>query len=181
MALKHCDCDPPFKLHPFPGEKTDPDTRKEWTRLVNPNNDKKVWQPNKNSRVCSSNFVDMKATEAHPYPTLNLGQQNINVRIPKSRKRPAERNPCPNINKARKSMPADGHVGAEPENETEQITNCDPSPKDLPDVPNELGIEGNSGEKEDFPLHCKGCGSKTKQLLHLGNLLEEKKQSNGRA
>ena len=53
-------------------------------------------------------------------------------------------------------MPADDHVSAEPENETEQITNCDPSPKDLPDVPNELGVEGNSGEKEDFPLHCKG-------------------------
>ena len=71
-------------------------------------------------------------------------------------------------------MPADGHVSAEPENETEQITNCDPSPKDLPDVPNELGVEGNSGEQEDFPLHCKGCGSKTKQLFAPGKLLEEK-------
>ena len=51
-GIEACDCDPPFKLHPFPGEKTDPDTRKEWTQLVNrkdPNNDKKVWQPNKNS------------------------------------------------------------------------------------------------------------------------------------
>ena len=154
----------------------------EWTRLVNrkdPNNDKKVWQPNKNSRVCSSHFVDMKPTEANPYPTLNLGPQNVNVRIPKSRKRPAERNPCPNINKARKSMPADGHVSAEPENETDQITNCDPRPKDLLDAPNELGVEGNSGEKEDFPLHCKGCGSKTKQLLHLGNCLKRRNKAIG--
>ena len=135
-----------------------------------PNNDKKVWQANKNSRVCSSHFVDMKPTEANPYPTLNLGPQNVNVRIPKSRKRPAERNPCPNINKARKSMPAGGYVSAEPENETEQITNCDP---------NELGVEGNSGKKEDFPLHCKGCGSKTKQLLHLGNCLKRRNKAIG--
>ncbi|CAB3992839.1 uncharacterized protein LOC111330135 [Paramuricea clavata] len=174
-SIEECNCEPPFKLFPFPGEKTDPESKNQWTRLVNrknSNNSKKVWQSNKNSRVCSSHFVDRKPTTANPNPTLNLGHQN--VKIPQSRKRPAERNSIPVLPKVKKPQANDGHE--ENTGVPEQMTI---PPIELPQTPVNMGREGlqaNSGSKADLPTSCKNCGSKKKNIRQMTNVLTKKNE-----
>ena len=60
-----CDCQPPFKLFPFPTEKKNPECRLQWVKNIN--------MPNKDSRVCNLHFVDGEPTAENPDPTLQLG------------------------------------------------------------------------------------------------------------
>ena len=166
---EECNCEPPFKLFPFPGEKTDPESRNQWTRLVNrkdSKNSKKVWQSNKNSRVCSKHFVDLEPSTANPNPTLNCGYQN--VQIPRNRKRPAERNPISVLPKSKKSQAIDGRV-------PEQTTSPLIEPPQVPvDMGLENGLEAISYAKEDLPMLCKNCDLKDKKIRQMRNVLTKK-------
>ena len=161
-SIGECDCESPFKQFPFPGEKTDPELRHLWTRLVNgknANNNSKVWQPNRNSRVCSSHFVDNQPTPANPNPSLNVGYQNAN--IPVSRKRPAERNPIPVLPKAKKPQPNDDQgttikVVMEPEQAAMPHTE---SPKAATNMGIQVGQQAKPNAKDALPTSCKNCKS----------------------
>ena len=48
----------------------------QWRKLINRQEDQhcgKLWEPRKQSRICSKHFLNGKPTEAYPYPTENLG------------------------------------------------------------------------------------------------------------
>lgn len=69
-----CQCERPFQLYCFPGEKRYKDKRDKWARLLKRKNfDSTEWIPSKNHRVCSEHFVDGIPTVANPDPTLKLG------------------------------------------------------------------------------------------------------------
>ena len=47
-----------------------------WEKLIYPNVDLKgckLWEPSKDSRVCSKNFIDGEPSNENSYPTRNLG------------------------------------------------------------------------------------------------------------
>ncbi|XP_069126931.1 uncharacterized protein [Argopecten irradians] len=68
-----CTCKPPFKLFPFPN---DTSIRMLWTKNVNRKSSKsKNWQPNADSRICSSHFIDGAPSAENPIPTLLLGYE----------------------------------------------------------------------------------------------------------
>ena len=53
-----------------------PEERLQWRKLINRQEDQhcgKLWEPRKQSRVCSKHFLNGKPTEAYPYPIENLG------------------------------------------------------------------------------------------------------------
>lgn len=61
---------------PFQTIKKDPASRKIWINLVNrlkPGSKSKLFEPGKDSRICSAHFKDLKPTKVNPYPTQNLG------------------------------------------------------------------------------------------------------------
>jgi len=94
-GVAKCVCEPPFQLLPFPTRMKSPERRIAWiTKLkrVDPQNPKMLWEPNKNSRVCSMHF------EPGTYvPSLNLGQSHPGsspkTPLHKKRKPPTERVP----------------------------------------------------------------------------------------
>ena len=89
-GLDHCNCQQPFFLLSFPTK--DVQLRDEWTRRIN----RKDWQPNYNTRICSSHFhefdiVKKKPSPAHPYPTLNMGYNISGDKAKQKRKAPPSR------------------------------------------------------------------------------------------
>ena len=82
-----CRCKLPFELFAFLGEKENPDARSQWTKLINGKdsiNFNKVWLPNKNSRVCSKHFVDLKPTEENSNPLSAFQTILNNSKVPNS-------------------------------------------------------------------------------------------------
>ena len=76
-----CDCEPPFKLFPFPTEKKDSEGRRRWTENIKREIRKgKVWTPKNSSRVCSVHFKDGRPTNGNPDPTEDLGY-NLNSKV----------------------------------------------------------------------------------------------------
>ena len=64
------------RLFNFSTTKKAPEERLQWRKLINTEEDPhcgKLWEPRKQSRVCSKRFLNGKPTEAYPYPTENLG------------------------------------------------------------------------------------------------------------
>ena len=54
-----CDCEPPFKLFPFPTEKKDSEGKGRWTENIKREIRKgKAWTRKNSSRVCSVHFKD---------------------------------------------------------------------------------------------------------------------------
>ena len=93
-GLGNCKCQPPFILLPFPTK--DVNLREEWIWRIN----RKNWQPNYNTRICSVHFVDVdlvqkKISPAHPYPTLNMGYSLSGERAKQKHKAPAYRQNLP--------------------------------------------------------------------------------------
>ena len=69
----NCDCQPPFKLFPFPTEKKNPERRLQWAKNISRNSlNGTLWMPNKDSRVCNLHFVVVEPTAENPDPTLQL-------------------------------------------------------------------------------------------------------------
>ncbi|KAK2564482.1 hypothetical protein P5673_011924 [Acropora cervicornis] len=65
-----CDCEPPFKLFPFPKEKKDREGRRRWTENIKREIRKgNVWTPKNSSRVCS----------------VHLKMANLQMKIPTQR------------------------------------------------------------------------------------------------
>ena len=65
-----------FRLFPFPTKKKNPRARDSWRKIINWSVDLKgwkLWEPSKDSRVCSKNFIDGELSNENPYPTRNLG------------------------------------------------------------------------------------------------------------
>ena len=67
-----------FRLFPFPTEKKNPVARDVWKKLINRTvgSTVKLWDPSKDSRICSLHFVDGKPTTENPYPSLSLGYES---------------------------------------------------------------------------------------------------------
>ena len=64
------------RLFNFPKMKKALEERLQWRKLINRLEDQhcgKLWEPRKQSRVCSKHFLNGKPTEAYSYPTENLG------------------------------------------------------------------------------------------------------------
>ena len=62
-----------FRLFPFPTEKAKPDERLIWRETIDRKTGNYLWEPSKQSRVCSKHFVDGYPTVTNPRPTLHLG------------------------------------------------------------------------------------------------------------
>ena len=65
-------------MYPFPTELKNPSARGSWRKLINRNvetdsKNVKLWDPKKDSRVCSVHFVDGRPTAENPFPTEKLG------------------------------------------------------------------------------------------------------------
>ena len=59
-----------------------PNQRDNWRRLVNrEGKNNQLWEPSKDSRVCSFHFVDGEPTTHNPNPTINLVMIQSNVRL----------------------------------------------------------------------------------------------------
>lgn len=75
-----------FRLYNFPTQKKKPEDRLKWIKLINRTQDdskgstSKLWEPKKNSRVCSRHFKDGMPTQTNPYPTEELGYTTNNKR-----------------------------------------------------------------------------------------------------
>ena len=55
-----------------------PNQRDNWKRLVNrESNNNQLWEPSKDSCVCSFHFVDGESTTHNPNPTIKLGYNSI--------------------------------------------------------------------------------------------------------
>ena len=83
QGVAHCTCSPPFQLFTFPRS---PAAKEVWVKFVNRRTTDhrwKRWEPNKNSRICSSHFVRGQPTEQHPFPTLNAGYTNPDIVSPR--------------------------------------------------------------------------------------------------
>ena len=71
-----CVCFIHFRLFPFPTKEKNPTVRDARQKIVNRNVDLKgckLWEPSKDSRVCSKHFIDEEHSNENPYPTRNLG------------------------------------------------------------------------------------------------------------
>ena len=87
-----CDCEPPFKLFPFPTEKKDSEGRRRWTENIKREIRKgKVWTPKNSSRVCSVHFKDGQPTNENPDPTEDLGYNFNSKVVGGKRKNPLDR------------------------------------------------------------------------------------------
>ena len=64
-----------YRLFPFPTEKKNPEKRNNWKKLLNRQalHGEGLWEPSKDSRICSRHFVDGEPTLVNPNPTLNMG------------------------------------------------------------------------------------------------------------
>ena len=64
-----------YRLFPFPTEKKNPEKRNNWKKLLNRQAlyGGGLWEPSKDSRICSRRFVDGEPTLVNPNPTLNMG------------------------------------------------------------------------------------------------------------
>ena len=94
-GVSRCVCEPPFRLLPFPTRNRSPERQLLWiTKLkrVDPHNPKKLWEPNKNSWVCSIHFET-----GTNVPSLHLGYSqpgsSPGTPLHKRRKPPTERVP----------------------------------------------------------------------------------------
>ena len=65
---------PIFRFFAFPTEKRHPLDRDNWKKLIKWGDSKNhLWNPSKDSRVCSLHFVDSKPTPLNPNLTLVIG------------------------------------------------------------------------------------------------------------
>ena len=64
---------------PFPTEKKNPEKRNNWKKLLNRQalHGGGLWEPSKDSRICSRYFVDGEPTLVNPNSTLNMGYDTI--------------------------------------------------------------------------------------------------------
>ena len=65
-------------MYPFPTELKNSSAWESWRKLINQNveTDSKnvnLWDPKKDSRVCSVHYVDGRPTAENPFPTKKLG------------------------------------------------------------------------------------------------------------
>ena len=80
---EQCNCQPPFKLFPFPTVKKDNEMREKWIKMVNRmknNSRQEFYDPGKNGRICSIHFEDGHPTPKNPLPTLCMGYENAEKR-----------------------------------------------------------------------------------------------------
>ena len=99
-----CDCEPPFKLFPFPTEKKDGEGRKRWTKNIKREIRKgKFWTPKKSSRVCSVHFKDGQPTKVNPDLTEDLGYNFNSKVVGGKRKNPLDRSKIIHEKKPRKT------------------------------------------------------------------------------
>ncbi|XP_066934270.1 uncharacterized protein [Clytia hemisphaerica] len=77
-----CNCDPPFKLHPFPTVKKDYELRMKWIKVINRADDttKGFFEPGRNARVCSIHFKDGEPSSDNPLPVLSMGYDGAEKR-----------------------------------------------------------------------------------------------------
>ncbi|CAC5375599.1 unnamed protein product [Mytilus coruscus] len=90
FGTRSCDCEPPFKLFPFPTENKNPDLhdlRRKWMIQVNRIDPitNKNWTPKSHDRVCSNHCEECAPTEKCPYPSVNLGH-TVKTTVRPSRK-----------------------------------------------------------------------------------------------
>ncbi|XP_033741819.1 uncharacterized protein LOC117328399 [Pecten maximus] len=82
-----------------------------WTKAVNrrnPRNPTKIWEPNTDSRICSSHFENGFPSEENPIPTLLLGYETIKKITP--RKPPKTRMIIPDLDSPQpKKQKQDSH------------------------------------------------------------------------
>ena len=67
-----CTCPPPFKLYPFPTVKKNIEKRKLWIKLINrlqTGSKSKLFEPTKDSTVCSNHFVEKDRTFPYVSPS----------------------------------------------------------------------------------------------------------------
>lgn len=115
-----CDCQPPFRLFPFPTKKKNKERRLQWAKNISRSNDNgTLWMPNKNSRVCSVHFVDGEPTTQNPDPTLELGHKKIKKLCKRAPPTPRDSSPVmrkrvrPNITTQTSLFPIDLSPSAE--------------------------------------------------------------------
>ena len=94
---KQGECCPwPYSLRPFPSSHTSAnpeEDRQAWARCIRrTGEDGKLWQPTRNSRVCSVHFPPN-----HPYPVLQMGHNNVPEKYNVPKREPPSKRHCPEV------------------------------------------------------------------------------------
>lgn len=111
-----CICLPPFKLFPFPTLKKNPEMREKWKKMINRvksstskcKSTSELFEPGRDSRVCSFHFIDGHPSVKNPIPTLNLGydaSHRASLFSPPFRSRPVKRKECVDACSLEQSFP----------------------------------------------------------------------------
>ena len=69
----------PYVFYPFPSFKNEPDLRQQWIKAINRKDTQnaKIWEPTKDSRVCSIPFPNNVMDEKNNVPSLHLGYRQL--------------------------------------------------------------------------------------------------------
>ena len=170
-----CDCEPPFKLFPFPTEKKDSEGRRRWTENIKREIRKgKVWTPKNSSRVCSVHFKDGRPTNENPDPTEDLGY-NLNSKVVGGkRKSPLDRSkiiPEKKPRKAKKSGEEVSEVLVEQEIPNHSDTCVSENTATAPETTANSGNCSTVPEAEFFVNNC--CPEKDLRIQELQEQLKK--------
>ena len=170
-----CDCEPPFKLFPFPTEKKDSEGRRRWKENIKREKRKgKVWTPKNSSRVCSVHFKDGQPTNENPDPTEDLGY-NVNFKVVGGkRKNPLDRSkiiPEKKPRKAKKSGEEVSEVLVEQEIPNHSDTCVSEITGTAPETTANAGNCSTAPEAEFFVNNC--CPEKDLRIQELQEQLKK--------
>ena len=171
-----CDCEPPFKLFPFPTEKKDSEGRRRWKENIKREIRKgKLWTPKNSSRVCSVHFKDGQPTNENPDPTEDLGYNFNSKVVGGKRKNPLDRSktiPAKKPRKAKKSGEEVSEVLVEQEVPKHLDTCVSENIATAPETTANSGNCSTAQEAEFFVNNC--CPDKD---LHIQELQEQLKKA----
>lgn len=149
-----CDCEPPFKLFPFPTEKKNKEGRKRWADNVHRDVKKGTpWTPKKSSRVCSVHFKDGKPTRENPYPSEELGY-DLKPKVGEKRKTPVDRStviPKKVPKKSKKSIEGVSEVNENQEKANHSESCSDSLPPEVVAAPPETTGKAGNCTQEPIP------------------------------
>lgn len=165
-----CSCVAPYELYTFPTVLRNNDLRQAWVRCVNRQVHGKLWEPNKDSRICSEHFVT-----GHPYPVVNMGHERISTehKLPK-RKVPLSRTQGNEHAKKLKTESVSGHADLQMSEESLPVlAESHEDVKGNVECPRDHDYDVNWN---DMTSECDGCSRRNVKIKTLMETISKQKE-----